>query len=938
MNVYDRWKMPGRSGWVFLLLALTCSFWTAGGDIKVIPMEVAPELGKVSRATVEGASLKTDAEANDLLARAEQFAKQGRYDLASKLWQTVIDSSNDLMFTRDEWIERTLEHEYQRYRSVSGDIETTLANLPREGLKGYRVQADAEAKLTMERPGAKDSEAALAEVVRRYFLSSLGDDAAFDLACRKLDRYEFLPAIRLLDKIINDYPSPTVEKDLVLLRLAALNARVGDPDRALKIVTDLRARVTPAVPDNLLNLVEADIRRPGRIVPRIGSSGKLWPMVMGSPGRGGLMRFPELLPQKIAATFWSQPYELNLPEAWPELPADGAKAIVLNPADPFGRGLTRGTTARKPSTPEAMNDLWPKHGWFPSARVLFHSGNIYFKTHNRLVCADAQSGELLWLGFRNSYPSPAVTVSSRNNAEVIGRDPLDVNEIQNFADSINQSMCIVSDKVLTIQGTPIDFTEERASVEAAPVDPMVRRRMIINRGAGGASRMRDNRLVAYQARNGKLQWMRSANEPGGEVVKKSCFAGPPVPYAGLVLVPVLEGNGMYLVAIDSEGGATQWRTFLGDEPASGSARNGAIIIAVDGGEAYVATGAGLVFSVDAISGSMNWAVSYPRTTEKDPVRAQQLQRFGAWGGRGMGIAKFDGWHEEMIVSSGNAVIVTPTDFNHVVALDRRSGSLLWESARSPGDADHEGEYALGVHKGRFYAAGNDVVRCYRISGGRMLWEATYDAGHGRGALTAKGVFVPAGKNRIIQLSLEDGTNISKLELQTFKDQPIGNLYSNGNRLYGAGLRRVYAIGAPAADEIKPEEKQENAGAGEPRGGESLVRITAEADILINELFARMTSAYARGAADFSGLAGKFESLAGRLVKISFPEAARQSELLADRKGRYNEQETKLEELILRQSATVSASETDAVRRDIKEFKGKVAPTAKVFRKYGIEIP
>ena len=200
MQDSDRLKMPGRRGWIFVLLTVICGSWPAGGDIKL--EVVAPEIGKVSRTMVEGASLKTDAEANDLLARAEQFARQGRYDLASKLWQSVIDSSNDLMFTRDEWVEKTLEHEYQRYRSVSRDIEATIANLPREGREGYRVKADAEAKLIMERPGNNDSEAALAEVVRRYFISSLGDDAAFELACLKLDRYEFLPAIRLLDKII----------------------------------------------------------------------------------------------------------------------------------------------------------------------------------------------------------------------------------------------------------------------------------------------------------------------------------------------------------------------------------------------------------------------------------------------------------------------------------------------------------------------------------------------------------------------------------------------------------------------------------------------------------------------------------------------------------------------------------------------------------------
>ena len=215
MNGSCRFKMRSLSGLMLVVFAVMSGPRQAAGDLKKVAVP-SPEIGKASRSLVEGASLKTDTEANDLLARAEHFAGQGRYDLAGKLWQTVIDSSNDLMFTRDEWVEKTLEHEYQRYRSVSRDIEATIANLPREGREGYRVKADAEAKLIMERPGNNDSEAALAEVVRRYFISSLGDDAAFELACLKLDRYEFLPAIRLLDKIINDYPSPSVDKDLVL--------------------------------------------------------------------------------------------------------------------------------------------------------------------------------------------------------------------------------------------------------------------------------------------------------------------------------------------------------------------------------------------------------------------------------------------------------------------------------------------------------------------------------------------------------------------------------------------------------------------------------------------------------------------------------------------------------------------------------------------------
>ena len=894
-------------------------------DIKVVE---APEIGKTSRALVEGASLKTDAEVNELLARADQFASQGRYDLAAKLWQTVIDSSNDLMFTRDEWVEKTLEHEYQRYRSVSRDIESTIASLPKEGKEGYRLKADAEAKLVMERPSGSDGESALAEVVRRYFISSHGDDAAFELACLKLDRYEFLPAIRLLDKIINDYPTPSIDKDQVLLRLAALNARVGDTARAIKIIKDLKSRVTPAVADELIDLVEADIQRSGRPATNFIRADKVWPMSMGGAGRRGVMLHPERLPLKSAAPAWIQSYDLKLPESWPDLPADTDKAVALNVDDPFGRGLGRSSTSRKPSTPKAMNESWLKHGWIPSARVLFEFGNVYFKTHNRLVCADAQSGELRWLGFRNDYPSRAASYYNRTTADVIGRAPVDNNEISNFADSIHQSMCIVGDKLLTLQGIPVDFTEERAVAANQPVDPMLRRRMMINRATTGVSRMRENRLVAYHARNGKLQWMRSANEPGIEMVKKSCFAGPPVPYAGFVLVPVLEGNGMYLVALDSESGVTQWRTFLGDEPSSGSAQNGSVVISVDGGEAYVATGAGLLFSVDAISGSMNWAVSYPRTTESDPARDRQLQRFGAWGARGA--VRFDGWHEEMIIPSGNVVIVTPTDFNHLIAFDRRSGSLLWESARSPRGGQNKGLYALGVKDGCVYVAGRGVVRCYKVNGGRLIWEKLYPPGYGRGALTDGGILMTSGQNKILLLSLDDGKQVSTIDVETLEQQPLGNLYSNGSMLFSAGLRKVFAIGefipSEESDDHVPEAKV-------------LDDVVEDIDELIAESFSRMVAAYQRGVSDFSGLAERFEVLAKELELVPLPDSARRGEILSKRAIWFSGQQASLERAKLNFSRLGIAKEKkeDAISA-IENFRTKLIPMKKLYGSYGIEIP
>jgi len=395
--------------------------------------------------------------------------------------------------------------------------------------------------------------------------------------------------------------------------------------------------------------------------------------------------------------------------------------------------------------------------------------------------------------------------SSKDSASA-GRAPKGVKEFRNFSDSIHQSMCIVRDKVLTLQGKPTDFTEENVAVPPAPQAGM--RRGLVRGARAGPSRYRDNRLVAYHARSGKLQWMRQAGESDVEAFVNACFVGPPVPYADLVLIPVLEGHGMYLVAIDIEGGATKWRTFLCDEPGVGMSSGSPVMVAVDGGEAYVATGAGLVFSVDAISGVINWAVRYPRTPENASEVEKQLQRFGGFvrQGRSFDVA-FDGW-EEMIIPSGNAVIVTPSDFNHVIAFDRRTGALLWESARRPGGEGHEGEYALGTYEGRLYIAGNDVVRCYNVKGGRMLWEVTFEPGFGRGALTPDGIYIPSDTNKVLQLRLQDGERVAEYSVETEGGQPLGNLYGDGQRLFGMGLRRVYAIGKtqPAAEELsKPIE-------------------------------------------------------------------------------------------------------------------------------------
>ena len=751
---------------------------------------------------IEGATLKTDSTVDELISRAKQFSNEGRYDLASSLWQKVIDSSNDLVFGSEEWLEKTLSHEYQVYRSVSREIENTLAQLPKEGLEGYRVDADGQAKIILSSyKEENERENALSELVKKYFLSSLGDDAAYELACLKLDRYEFLPAIRLIDKILDDYPDTDINLSQLLIRAAVLSARVGDLERAKNLLIKLKSEKDSIIPKSVIEIVENDILRSDKIGVVSQRSTEPWSMNMGGAKRSGLMQTPLNQPLDKGEASWVQQYDLTLPEGWPKLPLVEDNKPDINLTAPFGNAIGGGSRLYESANKKLTNDqillAWKEEDWMPCGQLLFGSQFLYFKNEDRLVCADADTGAVKWLGFRTQYPQPNFSKNfrfRRPTSKDTKRIPRDIKEIQYFSDHANQSMCLVAGKIITVQGAPVDFTEEESPIEPN-ADNDLQRGVWQNRiaGGGGVPRMRKNRLVAYHALNGKLQWMRSATEKKEDLITDSCFIGDPVPYGNLLLIPVLEGTGMYLTALNPESGDTQWRTFLGDEPQSGVAPNSSVMVAIDGGEAYIATGSGLVFSLDAISGSLNWVVRYPRTVRNNASRLQELQRFGGFARGNVAAPDFDGWDMDTVVPSTKVVVFAPSDFNQLIALDRRSGKLIWETARVPLREGNEGSYVLGLLDEKLYIGGGDVVRCYDVIGGKMLWENSFPRGHGRGALTKDGILIPSGNNEIIKISLNNGSIEDQITVALENNYPIGNLFSNGKNIYIMSLRQVLSV-------------------------------------------------------------------------------------------------------------------------------------------------
>jgi len=754
-----------------------------------------------------GAALKTNPELERLLKRADQFAKSGRYDLAAILWQRVLDESANTLMSRRDWIFKTANHKYQKYKSVSEEIERTLAKMHPAGLKTYRLTADGEARAILATGNETNQEEVLSKVVQRMFLSSHGDDAAFKLACLALDRHDFVGAGRLLSRVLNDHPDPTVGRGQLLLRMAVANARIGDEKAARKALAAAET-ASPRPDRDTLTLVRQYVQQTGAATVVAPISPRDWHMALGDPTRHGRMKaLPTSATRSTLTELWAVDFELK-PSAMPpgqHVRFHGGFFDVPDPermievaevrvarrvvATSYIRPPTQvaaTTSPAKLASPVLINK-WKESGWFPTGSLLFDGGRVYFKTHDRLLCCDAASGNVLWRSaWSNAYqsdPTSQMYLMMRGmRAKVPGASrPTALHEVMLFGDRVHQSMSISGGMIFSVEGKSGGHGETTPSTD----NSMRSRRVAMSRGRT-PRRSRRNWLAAYDTATGKSKWYRSADDSDATANYEVGFLGAPVPYARLLIVPVTDSGSLWLYALDRDSGKTIWKTFLCDEPIGGASPWSPVGLAVDGGDAYVASGAGVVFAVSATSGDIRWAVRYQRTGRKNPM----MQRY--WGSNAAMLLDLDGWDEDIVIPHGSRLVVLASDYNQLFALDRRTGEFLWDSPRTPLEVP-PGQYCLGVVGDNLFVAGRNIVRCYGIGrGGRLVWQRKIENSSGRGVLTEDAIYMPI-KDSVARIELEKGTIETQVGVSLPAELPVGNLFSDGDKLVAVGLGRIYAL-------------------------------------------------------------------------------------------------------------------------------------------------
>ncbi|MEX0703864.1 MAG: PQQ-binding-like beta-propeller repeat protein [Planctomycetales bacterium] len=756
------------------------------GNEIVLDVDAGPEDAAGAPARTAGdqlfpgaAGLNVDPERERLMARAQRYAAEGQVEPALARWQRMLDEPRTRMHSGRVTLHESLEVRktaveklpYGRYRTLGAEIEQIIAESPPAVRDAYRETADPAARALLNDKTA-DRRAALARAVHSYFLSSYGDDAAYELAALRFDRGELPEAARLLTRILEDYPRPDVSREKVLFRLALAEARLGHAAAARQRLAELDRLPAADVSQTLRQLaareVEAAAERPAR-----SASGR---QPAENAGVDGPMPSP---PSRL----WDGP----LTEEWiaTREPRRGGlrlvDALVAVNSSPNVFGVAPAPASRMAVAPSNSGQLaaeWRRNGWTPAASLLVDGDRFYHAGDVDLICRDLATGNVLWRSCRE-YHHEVTALSQlfaqQRSSGAEGRRPQSPAEVRLFGDRVHQAMSLGDGCVYVLEGLIADVFQ---AVDTRGRTP---------RG-GAAQRVRHNCLACYDSRNGKLKWFREAAEKTAEeeiAEEDACFLAAPVAAGERLFVPVSDRGETWLIALDARTGNTVWRSFLCDEPVGSASPWSPVTVACAGSDVYVAPGTGVVFALEAASGDVHWAVRYRRSGQFDP-RLAQRGRIANY------VRELDGWQEDRLLVHEGRLIVLASDYDRLFALDRRSGGLSWDAPGTPSQGDPRPAYCLGVVDDGLFVAGPRVVCRYDLAGGRLVWQQPIEGATGRGIVSRGGVYVPLAES-IVRLDPATGRTTHQTRFVSPAAEPLGNLYSDDERLLVADPRRVYAL-------------------------------------------------------------------------------------------------------------------------------------------------
>ena len=697
------------------------------------------------------ASVEFDVDADSVLSKAAEYLNDMQFTKALVLYQHVLDKYPTAMVLDDHGV-------YVPARALVVDI---LASAPRETLDSYRLTADGEARgLVCEDPRRCRDIDVLQRGADRFFLSSIGDNAVFTLACLQMDRGQYQLASMWLGKLAEHYPDSSIPRRAILQRLIVAAWQSGDPPAAERAIEQYRALgPVDEQAQQIIELAKAGLKSVG---PKVADKG--WPMFGGSARHD--LAMPSLDPsitQKrdaLWALVWNHSFGLRSPHGrW------GGNYYQLQ--------------ANAAQSRADLVQRWTEQKWLPTGQMIFTEGRVIYKTHEQVVCRNAATGEEVWSQTALENPTKPNSVNRYYNPHNHNTSPYPTTaeEALFFGDGVSKALSIQGDQLYHIQSHDI-------GTWLAPHEQQ-------RRSAGRGNYVGGNALVAMDARTGQVKWkIGRSPDPKNElgVVR---FRALPLLASDKLIVPVEINGEMFLLGLAPETGRVLFKQFLCSFPASYAPPWSTCGMALVGDEVYLLPGEGMVLAASVHDGKVRWARPYAQSNAQG-----RNPRWG--GGANQSTGRFTGirgWEANRVIPVGDTLVVAPWDAEQLMLISRRTGRLRSQNAQGqPAPIETpKARYVVGVRGNWVAVVANDQMMAYSMTNGELVWRAAVGEMTGRAAMTADAIYVPCGQSIVCLDPALEGKRVAIMRVITPRGDPLGNLLSDGDRLLAVGMNYAYAL-------------------------------------------------------------------------------------------------------------------------------------------------
>jgi outer membrane protein assembly factor BamB len=730
---FGRGRMPASLLLAFTVLLAGFAAATVAQIIKVQP-NFQPE-SSPSQADEDpyGVYLPTDRTLSRGMSRARERLNDGEYNEALAFLQQILDRDEDT-FLDDAQAAETR-------RGLKASARDLIAGLPKAGREMYQLLHEANARRQLESAIDSGNRDELARVVRRYFLTPPGYEAAIVLAQLEFDRGHPLTAAHLYDELLSDSTAAAAFEPQLSLLAAVSWTAANQPQRAAAALRSLAENY----PNTELELAGKKVA-----LPRTNSEEALitWlhdsvgiPRSAGSPSNDWLTQRGD--PSRNASYAGGAPH----------LSARWQSRVVNDPR--FENFLT---SRQQQSEQQGVAPI-------TAARPIAAGNVVLMRTPQNVVALDWQTGKRIWetreeeSSARDQMLSEFMSGNPDEFAQV--RHPL---EQRVWDDTLTMSLASDGERVFSLSGMAL---AERPEQTAWGVGPAFG-------GQYDLTASPTNRLTAYELpTEGKLAWEIDGASATGELAG-AFFLGPPVAVDGSLYVIAEVRGAVYLLALDPATGKLDWRQQLvGLEQGitlDPERRTNSATPSFGAGMLVCPTTAGMVVAIDAIRREFAWVYRYPRQ-----VDAFTNLRQGGWQGRVDGpMARSNNqWIDGSAVIVDGKVLLTPPESAEIHCLDLASGKLLWKKPRD------KSIYLAGIDQGVVLLVGADAVSALQLADGTPAWDkerVELPAGvlpSGFGYLSDGSYYLPLTSGQVIAVNMLDGSVTGAVDSR--QPTSVGNL-------------------------------------------------------------------------------------------------------------------------------------------------------------------